>query len=123
VDCPPDRGQPGNQGTTNWRESVVVKIRHGGGFRLRVRLGLDCRAWPDSLPAELTEWLCRCSTEGQHLTSALRPLQKVGPVLHHLGAGLQVEGVIVGGAHGVAWRVGELQLNMLVVVSLLVKDG
>ena len=78
-------------------------MRSGAGFRLGIHLGLDCRAWPDSLPAELTEWLCRCSTEGQHLAAALCPLQKVGPVLHHLGAWLQVESVVVGGAHGVAW--------------------
>jgi hypothetical protein len=43
--------------------------------------------------------------------------------MHHLGTGIQLEGVIVGGAHGVAWRVGELQFTTLVVVSLLVKDG
>ena len=89
------------RGQRHWRESVVVKMRPGVGFRLGIRLGLDCRAWPDSLPAELTEWLCRCSSEGQHFASALGALQKIGPVLHHLGAWLQVESVVVRRAHRV----------------------
>ena len=66
--------------------------------------------------------LCRRAAKGQDLASALRALQEVGPILHHLGAWLQIEGVIIGGAHGVTWRVGKLQFDVVMVIALLVQD-
>ena len=95
----------------------------GAGFEIGTHLSLDCMTWPDSLPTELSDWLRRSSTEGQNLAAALGPFQKVRPVLHHPGAWLQVEGVIVGGADCVAWSVGKLQLDMVMAVPLLVQDG
>ena len=43
-------------------------------------------------------------------------------MLHHLGAWLKVESVIVSGAYCVTWRVGKLQLDMLVWPALLMQD-
>ena len=60
----------------------------------------------DFLPSEALDHLCHIPTEGQYLAPSLGVLQKVRPILHHFGARLQVEGVIVRGAHGVARRVG-----------------
>ncbi len=73
--------------------------------------------------AEMTEWLCRSSTEGQHLAPALGALQKVRPVLHHPGAWLQIEGVVVSRAHCIPGSMGKLQLDMVMRVTLLVQDG
>ena len=95
----------------------------GAGFGIGTHPGLDCRAWPDSLPAELTEWLCRSSAKRQHLAASLGALQKICPVLHHLGPWLQIEGVVVGGADGIPGSVSKLQLDMVMAVSLLVKDS
>jgi hypothetical protein len=58
----------------------------------------------------------------QHLAAALRLLQEVGPILHHLGAWLQIERMVVGGADGVARRVGKLQLDVVVVVALFMQN-
>src|ERR1039458_6080792 len=69
-----------------------------------------------------SEGLCRSSTEGQHLASALCVLQEVRPILHHLGSWPQVESVVVCGAHGITGSVCKLQFNMLVRVPLLMED-
>ena len=66
--------------------------------------------------------LCRRTAKRQHLAAALGLLQKVGPVLHHLGARLQVERVVVGCADGVARRVGKLQFDVLMRVTLLMQE-
>src|ERR1035438_7400982 len=95
----------------------------GAGIGLGTHPGLDCRACPDSLLAELTGYLCRSSTERQHLAAALCPFQKVCPFLHHPGAWLQIKGVIVGSADCITWSVGKLQLDIVVAVPLLVQDG
>ena len=106
MDCLPGRGQPGALRTENWSKPFIGKMTSARDSCVAVIW--DCRARPDSLPAELTECLCRSSTEGQHLAAALRLFKKVCPVLHHLGAGLQVEGVIVGGTHGITRGMGKL---------------
>ena len=64
---------------------------------------------------------CTCS-ERQYLCSALSPLQKVCPMLHHLRAWFQVECMVIGGTDSVARRVGEMQLDVVMVVALLVED-
>lgn len=61
--------------------------------------------------------LCRRAAKGQQLAAPLRLLQIVGPVLHHSGARLQVESMVVGGADCVARRVGKLQLDVIVVTG------
>jgi len=55
--------------------------------------------------------------------SALGALQEVRPVLHHPGAGLQVEGVIVGSEDGISLSVGKLQFNVLMRIALLMQNG
>src|ERR1035437_8030473 len=52
--------------------------------------------------------LCRSSRKWHDPAATQGALQVVCPVLHHSCAGLQVEGVVVGSAYGVAWRVGKL---------------
>jgi len=57
--------------------------------------------------------------------STLMPLslfQIVGPVSHHLGARLQIEGMVVSGADGIAGSVRKLQLDVIVVLSLFMQD-
>src|ERR1035438_10452954 len=95
----------------------------GAGIGLGTHPGLDCRACPDSLLAELTGYLCRSSTERQHLAAALCPFQKVCPFLHHPGAWLQVQGMVVRSAHCIPGSVSKLQLDMVMRVSLLMQDG
>jgi len=51
---------------------------------------------------------CHVGTERNDLSAALGLLQKVRPVLHHFGARLQVECMVVSGAYGIARRVGKL---------------
>ena len=48
------------------------------------------------------------------LAAALGDLQEVRPVLHHLGAWLQVESMVISGAHSIARSVGKLQFDVLV---------
>ena len=93
------------------------------GFEIGIHLRLDCRTWPDSLPTELTDWLRRSSMEGQYLAAALGPFQKIRPVLHHLGAWLQIEGVVVCSAHRIPGSVSKLQFDMVMRIALLVQDG
>ena len=118
-----DRGQPGTLRPEIWRESFVVKMMPEQGSGLAPIVGLDCRAWADSLPAELTDWLRRSSTEGQYLAAALGPFQKIRPVLHHPGPWLQVQGMVVRRAHCIPGSMSKLQFDMVMRVALLVQDG
>jgi hypothetical protein len=60
--------------------------------------------------------LCSESTYGHDFGPALSDLQKIGPLLHHLCAGLQVESAVVGGADDIPGSVRELQLNMVMSI-------
>ena len=53
-------------------------------------------------------------TELQNLGSALRVFEEVSPLLHHLGASLQVKRMVIGGAHGVPVTMCQLQFDVLV---------
>ena len=123
MDRSSDRGQPGTLRPESWRESFVVKMMPEQDSGLAPIVGLDYRTWPDSLPAKLTDWLRRSSTEGQYLTAALGSFQKVRPILHHPGTWLQVQGMVVRRAHRIPGSVSKLQLDMVVSVALLVQDG
>jgi hypothetical protein len=50
-------------------------------------------------------------------------IQVVGPGLHHLAALREALGFVVRGAHFVALGVGELKLNEIGVIALLVQAG
>src|SRR5665213_4628725 len=69
------------------------------------------------------EWSRGRATEAKHLAATLGLLQIIGPVLHHLGARLQVQRMVVGRADSIARRVGKLQLDMLMRVPLLMQNG
>jgi hypothetical protein len=53
----------------NWSESFVGEMMLAQVSSLVPIVVLDYRIWPDSLSAELTDWLRRSSTEGQHLAT------------------------------------------------------
>jgi hypothetical protein len=69
------------------------------------------------------EQLRRSPPKRKNCSTALRPLQKIGPVLHHLGAWLQVKGMIIGRAYCVARSMGKLQFNVFMPMALFVQDG
>jgi len=90
---------------------------------LHTHLELHSTECSDFLPTELTDWISRSSTEGQHLATSLCALQKIRPVLHHLGAWLQIESMVVRRAYRISGSVSKLQFDMLMRVALLVQDG
>src|SRR6185437_448449 len=59
----------------------------------------------------------------QYLSATPGLLQKICPILHHLGAGLQVQRVVIGSTHCVTWSMGQLQFDVRVIVALFVEDG
>jgi hypothetical protein len=62
---------------------------------------------------------------GRYFLSALDKLciQIVGPPLHHLCTLLQIFRMVVGGSDLVAFRVGELQLDMRLIELMLIENG
>lgn len=66
--------------------------------------------------------LGNASAEWQNFAAALRVLQKISPVLHHLRARFQVKRMVVCSTNGVARGVRKLQLDVFMVVVLLVQD-
>jgi hypothetical protein len=52
--------------------------------------------------------LCHEAAKGQEFAAPLRALKKVRPVLHHLGAWLHMERMVIACAYGVARRVIKL---------------
>src|ERR1017187_9474584 len=67
-----------------------------------------------------TSHSCYICAEWNYLPAAQCGLQKICPILHHFGARLQVEGMVIGRAHGVAWGVGKLQFDVLMPIALFV---
>ena len=59
------------------------------------------------------------SLEGYDLHAALHHLEKVSPVLHHLGAWFEMDRVVVCGTDSVPRSMRQLKLNMLMRVSVL----
>ena len=56
------------------------------------------------------------------LVPRLGVFEEVGPVMHHLGAGFQVERVVVGCAYSISGNVCELQFDVLMSAFLFVQD-
>jgi hypothetical protein len=102
--------------------NVLIENGHGGQVPTTAK-GRVIEWLEQNFEISATRWVRSSSTEMQHLASALGALQKVRPVLHHPGAWLQIECVIVGRTHLVAGRVGKLQLDVFMIVTLLVKNG
>ena len=50
-------------------------------------------------------------------------VQVIGPFVHHLGASFQMESMVVCRTNCVAGRMRQLQLNVFVRVTLLMKNG
>lgn len=71
---------------------------------------------------EVTLLCCRAAKR-QNFAAAPRLLQKIRPVLHHPRARLRIECMVVGGTDLIAWSMGQLNLNVVVVIALLVQDG
>src|ERR1035437_4129098 len=108
--------------------------RIGNGKRPRVR------EWSASLVVGISEpntllnieaWLLFLArqddsgsraTEGQYLATASGLLQVICPVLHHPRARPQIESMVIGCTHGITRRVGKLQFDVVMVVTLLMEN-
>jgi hypothetical protein len=66
---------------------------------------------------------CYMAAKRNQLSAAQSLLQKIRPILHHFGAPLKIQGMVISRAHGIARRACKLQFDVFMPIALFVQDG